>query len=59
MALFSVGETEPARVLGEDTLARCRRALGENNPITLYVVQALHLRPSRHQQLCQQTHRDD
>jgi hypothetical protein len=28
-------------VLGEDTLARCRRALGENNPITLYVVQAL------------------
>jgi hypothetical protein len=43
MALFSLGEMEPARLLGEDTLARSRRVLGENNPITLYVAQAISL----------------
>jgi hypothetical protein len=33
------GEAEPARVLGEDTLRRCRRVLGPDNRIALYLTQ--------------------
>jgi hypothetical protein len=32
-------ETEAARALGQDTLHRCRRALGPDHPITLYLTQ--------------------
>jgi hypothetical protein len=39
-ALISVGEAVPARALGEDTLQRCGRVLGPDNPITLYLTQA-------------------
>jgi hypothetical protein len=34
-----MGEAEPGRVLGQDTLQRCRRALGPDHPITLYLTQ--------------------
>jgi len=40
LALISAGEEEPARTLGEDTLQRCRRVLGHDNPITMYLTQA-------------------
>jgi hypothetical protein len=40
LALISAGEEEPARTLGEDTLQRCRRVLGPDNPITMYLTQA-------------------
>jgi hypothetical protein len=39
VALFAVGEGEPARTLGEDTLQRSRRAFGPDHPITLYLTQ--------------------
>jgi hypothetical protein len=35
----SRGEAEPGRALGEDTLQRCRRVLGPDHPITLYLAQ--------------------
>jgi hypothetical protein len=38
-ALAQQGATEPARILGEDTLQRCRRALGPDHPIALYLTQ--------------------
>jgi hypothetical protein len=38
-ALLLVGEAEPARALGQDTLQRCRRVLGPDHPITLYLTQ--------------------
>ncbi len=34
-ALWALGHYERARQLGEDTLARCRRALGDDHPHTL------------------------
>ena len=40
VALLRVGEAEPARALGEDTLQRCRRVLGPDHPITQYLTQA-------------------
>jgi Tetratricopeptide repeat len=40
VALASLGEAEAARVLGEDTLRRSRRALGPDHPIMLYLTQA-------------------
>ena len=36
-----MGEAEPARALGEDTLQRCRRVLGPDHPITLWAAGAL------------------
>jgi hypothetical protein len=33
LALIGLGEAEPARTLGEDTLGRCRRVLGPDHPI--------------------------
>jgi hypothetical protein len=38
-ALAQSGEVAAARVLGEDTLPRCRRVLGPDHPITLYLTQ--------------------
>jgi hypothetical protein len=38
-ALARLGEAEPARALGEDTLQRSRRVLGPDHPITLYLAQ--------------------
>ncbi|MBV9142452.1 MAG: tetratricopeptide repeat protein, partial [Pseudonocardiales bacterium] len=35
LSLWGVGQYESARQLGEDTLARCRRVLGEDHPHTL------------------------
>jgi uncharacterized lipoprotein YbaY len=35
LALVRLGEAEPARALGEDTLQRCRRVLGPDHVITL------------------------
>jgi hypothetical protein len=43
LALVWVGEAEPARALGEDTVQRCRRALGPDHPITLWVATGLTL----------------
>jgi hypothetical protein len=34
-ALGRLGEAEPARALGEDTLRRCHQMLGSDHPITL------------------------
>ncbi len=34
-ALRELGQYERARLLGEDTLTRCRRVLGNDHPITL------------------------
>jgi hypothetical protein len=39
LALFALGELEPARTLGEDTLRRCHRVLRSAHPITLYLTQ--------------------
>ncbi len=39
LALARLGEPEPARALGEDTLRRCRRLLGPDHPITRYLAQ--------------------
>jgi len=36
-ALALSGEAEATRALGEDTLARCRRVLGPDHPIALYL----------------------
>jgi Tetratricopeptide repeat len=41
LALVAVGEVEPARALGEDTLQRSRRVLGPGHPVTLYLTQAV------------------
>jgi hypothetical protein len=41
LALFQLGETEPACALGEDTLTRCRRVLGPDHPTTLVAAAAL------------------
>jgi hypothetical protein len=38
-----LGEAEPARVLGEDTLPRCRRVLGPDHFTSLLVAAALTL----------------
>jgi hypothetical protein len=38
-ALNQLGEAKPARVLGHDTLQRCRRVLGPDVPFTLYLTQ--------------------
>jgi tetratricopeptide repeat protein len=38
-ALVLLGEAEPARTLGEDTLQRSRRVLGPDHPITRYLAQ--------------------
>jgi hypothetical protein len=35
-ALNLLGEAQAARELAADTLARCRRVLGDDNPVTLY-----------------------
>ena len=43
-----VGEAEPARALGQDTLPRCRRVLGPEHPITQNLTQGMrtgHLLP--------------
>jgi hypothetical protein len=39
-ALAQLGEAEPARTLGEDTLQRCRQVLGPEHLIPLYLAQA-------------------
>jgi hypothetical protein len=36
IALNVLGEAEPARDMGEDTLRRCRRVLGPDHPTTLW-----------------------
>jgi Tetratricopeptide repeat len=36
-----LGRYEPARQLGEDTLTRCRRVLGEDHPDTLLSARSL------------------
>ena len=41
LALVELGETEPARSLGEDTLQRCRRVFGPDHAITLWAARAL------------------
>jgi hypothetical protein len=38
-ALAGLGEAEPARALGEDTLQRCRRVLGPDHSITRHLAQ--------------------
>ncbi|SDY69417.1 Tetratricopeptide repeat-containing protein [Geodermatophilus africanus] len=43
IALISVGEVEPARLLSEDTLRHCRRVLGPDHPTTLGATTALTL----------------
>jgi hypothetical protein len=40
LALAQLGEAEPARALGQDTLQLSRRALGPDHPITLLLTQA-------------------
>jgi len=40
LALIQVGDAEPARDLGQDTLRRCRRAFGPDHPITQYLTEA-------------------
>ena len=37
VALVRLGVVEAARALGRDTLQRCRRVLGPDHPITLYL----------------------
>ncbi len=39
--LAPLGEAEPARALGEDTLQRCRRVLGPDHLVTLGAAAAL------------------
>jgi Tetratricopeptide repeat len=39
IALNQLGEAEPARALGEDTLQRCRRLFGPGHPLTLCLTQ--------------------
>jgi hypothetical protein len=46
-ALDRLGEAEPARVLGQDTLQRCHRVLGPEHPITACVAQAASSGPLR------------
>lgn len=41
LCLWGLGQHEPGRQLAEDTLARCRRVLGENHPETLRALRAL------------------
>ena len=41
MALAQLGEAEPARALGEDTLQRCRRVFGPDHLSTLWAATAL------------------
>ena len=36
---IQVGDAEPARNLGQDTLQRCRRAFGPDHPITQYLTE--------------------
>jgi hypothetical protein len=40
LALVQLGEAEPARALGQDTLRRCNRVLGPDHPLRLYLTQA-------------------
>jgi hypothetical protein len=40
-ALYKLGEAEPARTLGEDTLERCRRVLRSNHTTTLITAAVL------------------
>jgi hypothetical protein len=40
-ALVRLGEVEPARALGADTLQRCRRVLAPDHPIAQYLMQAV------------------
>ena len=42
-ALGGLGEAEPARALGQDTLQRSRRVLGPDHPITLLEASGLAL----------------
>src|SRR4051812_19800187 len=47
LALNQLGEAEPARVLGEDTLNRCRRVFGTAHATTLAAAAGLTLSASR------------
>jgi hypothetical protein len=47
LALARLGEAESGRVLGQDTLERCRRVLGLNHPITLWAATGLTLALAR------------
>jgi hypothetical protein len=38
-ALAQRGDAEAARTLSKDTLQRCRRMLGPDHPVTLYLTQ--------------------
>jgi hypothetical protein len=40
-ALVQLGEAQPARALGEDTLQRCRRVYGPDHSVTLTAAAAL------------------
>jgi hypothetical protein len=44
VALAGLGEAEPARALGQDTVQRCHRILGPDHPITLYLTRAASIR---------------
>ena len=39
VAFVRLGDVEPARTLAKDTLQRCRRVLGPNHRVTLYLTQ--------------------
>ena len=41
LCLWELGQYEPARQLGEDTLTRCRRVLGQDHPHTLRAASSL------------------
>ncbi|ADB73956.1 hypothetical protein Gobs_1209 [Geodermatophilus obscurus DSM 43160] len=43
LALVGLGEVEPARALGEDTLQRCRRVFGPDHTTTLWTATGLTL----------------
>jgi hypothetical protein len=44
-ALVRLGEAEPARALGQDTLRRCRRVLGPEHPGVLHLTHATTIDP--------------
>ena len=46
LALIRLGEFEPARALGEETLQRCRRVLGPEHTATLFAATAWRLEDS-------------
>jgi hypothetical protein len=45
-ALFAVGDAATASVLAQDTLQRCRRALGRDHRVTRYLARAVGTAPS-------------